>query len=109
MVGKKSPHFVGALEIKLRRVAHPFFVLHHPAGPDANHDIVRFMMTSLEKMDVIRRDEAEPKFLRDLRQSPVAFSLRLEAMVVQFEEEILRSEDIAKSRRALARLAELIG
>src|SRR5204863_9231957 len=96
MVGEKSPHFGGTLEIKLRRVAHPFLILHHPAGPDADHDIVRFVMTPLEKMDVVRRDQAEPKFLRDLRQSPVAFALRLKAMIVQFEKEILRSEDIAR-------------
>ncbi len=58
-------------------------------------------MAALEKMHVVRRDQSEPKFLRDRRQDAVAFSLRLDAVIVHLEEEILRSEDVAKSRCAL--------
>ena len=109
MFRKERAHFFGAFEIKLRDVAHPLLVMHHLAGADADHDVVRFVMAALEKMHVVRRDQPEPKFLRDLRQDAVAFSLRLDAVIVQFEEEIFRSENVAKSRRAGARLVELIG
>src|SRR4030095_3928571 len=44
-----------------------------------------------------------------LRQDAVAFSLRLEAVIVHLEKEIFRSKNIAESCGAGARLVELIG
>ena len=109
MFRKERAHFVGAFEIKFRNVAHPLFVMHHLAGADADHDVVRFVVAALEKMHVVCGDKSEPKFLRDLRQDAVAFSLRLDAVIVHLEKEIFRSKNIAKSRCARARLVELIG
>src|SRR4029453_6887010 len=42
-------------------------------------------------------------------QDPVAFPLRLDAVIVHLEKEIFRSKNIAKSRCARPRLIELIG
>ena len=109
MIRKKSAHFLGAFEIKLRRVTHPPFVVHHFPGADADHDVVRFVMAALEKMHIVRRDQPEPKLARDRGQGAVAFPLRLEAVIVQLEEEIFRAEDVAISRRAGPRFVELIG
>ena len=59
-------------------------------------------------MNVVRRHQPEPEFAPDLWQNAVAFPLRLHSVIVQLEEEILRAEDVAKGRRALPRLVELI-
>ena len=83
---------------------HPLFVVHHLAGADADQDVVRVVMAALEEMHVVRRDQTEAEFLRELRQDAIAFALRLDAVVVQLEEEILRAEDVAESRRALRAL-----
>ena len=108
MIRKKRAHFVRRFEIKLRRITHPPFVLHHLAGADADHHVVRLVMAPLQKMHVVRRDQAEPEFLREARQHLVAFVLRLDAVVVHLEEEILRAEDVAKFRHALPRLGQIV-
>ncbi len=61
-------------------------------------------MAPLQKMHVVGRDQAEPEFLGEARQHLVALVLRLDAVVVHFQKEILRAEDVAKFRHALARL-----
>ena len=66
-------------------------------------------MAPFEKVNVVRRHQPEPEFTPDFWQNTVAFSLRLQSVIVQLEEEILRAEDVAKGRRALPRLIELIG
>ena len=65
-------------------------------------------MTPLQKMHVVGRDQAKPKFLPEARQHLVAFVLRLDAMVVHFQKEILRAEDVAKFRHALPRLGQIV-
>ena len=65
-------------------------------------------MAPLQKMHVVRRDQAEPELLRELRQDRVAFLLCLDAVVVHFEEEIFRAENVAKFRHALPRLLEIV-
>ena len=64
VIRKQSPHFVGGLEIKLRRVMHPPFIVHHLAGADANHDVMRLVMAALQEMHVVCRHKAEAKLLR---------------------------------------------
>ena len=109
MIPEKFAHLLRALEIKFRHITHPFFVLHHLARADADHDVVRFVMAPFEKVNVVRRHQPEPEFTPDFWQNTVAFSLRLQSVIVQLEEEILRAKDIAKGRCALPRLLELIG
>ena len=108
MVREKRPHFVRRFEIKLRRITHPPFVLHHLAGADADHHVVRLVVAPLQKMHIVGRDQAEPEFLREARQHLVAFVLRLDAVVVHFQKEILRAEDVAKFRHALARFGQIV-
>src|SRR4029079_874675 len=97
MIRKESAHFLDTLEIKLRHITHPLFVMHHLPGADADHDVVRFMMVALEKMHIVRRDQSEPEFLGDRRKNAIALSLRLEAVIVQLEKEIFRPKNIPKS------------
>ena len=69
---------------------------------------MRFVIAPIEKMDVVRRDQSEPEILRQVRQHAIAFVLRFHAVIVQLEEEIFRAEDVAKFRRALFRLLEVV-
>ena len=108
MVREKSAHFVRGLEIKFRRVTHPPFVGHHLAGADADHDVVGFVVASLQEMHVVGRDQTEPKLLGQARQHLVALFLRLKAMVVHLHKEILRAQNVAKFRHALPRLGQVV-
>jgi hypothetical protein len=65
-------------------------------------------MASLEKMDVVRRDQPEPEFLRKQGQRLVALLLDLDAVVVHLEEKILRPKNVAKVSRTLPRLGEIV-
>ena len=109
MIRKQRPHLIGRFEIKLRRVTHPPFVVHHFPGADADHHVVRLVMAPLQEMHVVRRHEAEPELLREFWQDRVALFLHLDAVVVHLEEEIFRAQDIAKIGCALPGLGEVIG
>ena len=109
MIREERPHFVSRFEVKLGRIPHPAFVVHHLAGAYTNHHIVRLVVAALEKMDVVRRDQSETEFFSKPGQHLVAFVLHLDAVIVHFEKKILGSEDVAKFGDALARLRQIVG
>ena len=88
-IRKQCAHFVRRFEIQLRHVTHATLVRDQLARADANHHVVRFVVPALEKMHVVRRHQADAKFLRQLRQHGVAFVLRFDAVIVHLEEKIL--------------------
>ena len=73
---------------------HPAFVLHHFAGADAKHYVMRFVIAPAEKMHVVRRHQANAQVARHVHKCCVAFLLLLHPVIVQFQEEIFRAEDI---------------
>src|SRR5205807_1481434 len=46
MFFEQLAHLGGRFEIKFRRVMHPVFVLHHFAGADTKHDVVRVVIVT---------------------------------------------------------------
>src|SRR5205085_8832968 len=93
-VGKNLAHFSRRFEIQLRLVTHSLLVLHFGTGVDAHQNVVCLVIAFSQKMDIIGCDQTEPKFFREFRQMGVANLLLGDAMIVQFEEEILRTKDI---------------
>lgn len=69
---------------------------------------MRTVILLVQKMHVVRGDEAEAEIARELRERRVHFRLRSDAVVGEFEEEIFRAEDVAVSRGELRRLREII-
>ena len=65
-------------------------------------------MAALEKMHIVRRGQADAELARKLWQHAIAFLLRVDSVIVQFEEKIIRAENIAKFGHALTRLRKLI-
>ena len=57
---------------------------------DADQAIVRVRMPLFDIMNVVGRDELQPKLLRPRNQMPVYLGLLGNAVVLQFEIEILR-------------------
>ena len=53
VLGIEARRHLWRLEVELRRVAHPPFVLHHLAGADTDHHIVGLVVAPFQKMDVI--------------------------------------------------------
>ena len=51
---------------------------------------MRLVVRAFEKMHIVRRHQFQPQLLADPRQRRVALELRLDPVVVHFEEKILR-------------------
>ena len=107
-IAKQLAHLCRRLEVKLGLVAQPVLVLHHLRGADAEHHVVRRMIASSQKMYVVRRDQTERELFCQLRQHPVAFVLRFHPVVVQLDEKVLRTQDVAILRRGLSCLGHVI-
>ena len=69
--GKTRLHLVRAAQIKLFphiARAHALRIAQHGLRADADETIVRVRMTFLDVVNVVRRDEFQPKFLGELKQ-----------------------------------------
>ena len=69
----------------------PTLIRHIRSRPDADQHIMRFMMTPLQKVNIVGRNQPEPELLRQTRQHQITFSLGLNPMVVHFKEEVFRT------------------
>ncbi len=98
-VTKQVPHFRRILHVKLGQVMHAALVRDARAGADADQHVVRFVRFASQEMHVIRGHQSDAEILRHLRQQAIDFELLLHAVVLHFEEEVLRPEDVAISRR----------
>ena len=108
-VGEARLHFLRRAQIKLLRlVAHPLGVGELRLRADANQAIVRVRMAFLDVMNVVRRDELQAEILRPFDQMPVDLGLLRDAVVLQFEEKIVRAERLLEPVHRLARLVQLI-
>ena len=107
-IAEQFAHFLRRFEIKLRHVMHALLVLHHFAGADAKHHVVRLVIGSPQKMHVVRGDQADPQIFRELRQHTIASVLFLDSVIVQLDEEIFRAENVAILSRGLFRMVELV-
>ncbi len=66
-------------------------------------------MRPLEEMHVVRRHQPHAEFPRQRRQHRVAALLRLDAVIVQLQEEILLAQDLHESVERLPRFLRLVG
>ncbi len=108
-VGEARLHFLRRPQIKLLRlVAHPFRLGQLRLRADANQAVVRVRMAFLDVMNVIRRDELEAEFLRPQDQVLVDLRLFGNAVVLQFEEKIVRAERLLEPVHRVARLVQLV-
>ena len=93
-VAEQLAHFRWRFEIQLGHITHPSFVLHHFTRADAKHYIVRVVIAAPEKMHIVGRDQADAEVSGNLRQHLIALALLLNSVVVQFDEKIVRSENV---------------
>ena len=54
MFRKQCAHFVRGFKVEFRHVMHPALVVHHLARADTDHDVVRFVVGTLQEMHVVR-------------------------------------------------------
>ena len=59
------------------------------------------MIVASQKMDIVRRDQADAEVFRDLRQHAIALALFFHPVIVQFHEEIFGAQDVAILGRGL--------
>jgi hypothetical protein len=84
-----------------------FFVDQEVRGrADANKDIVGLAVRLLEKVDIIRRDQAQVEVAGDFHQTRVHAPLGVETEVVSYDKVILRPENIPVGRRCRLGLLE---
>ncbi len=89
-------HFVARLQVEIRMVpVHAVGVGHRLARLDAHENFVRARVFAAQIMRVVGGDERNAGFDRqavDLRRQPLVL---LEAVILNFEEEVLLAEDVA--------------
>ena len=107
MVGKKGGHFLPALEIEFRNIAHPFFILGHGPCSDADHHVVGLVVGAFQKVDIVGGDKAQIEITGDADQSASVAALLFDAVVAEFYVEVFLSEDVTVGRRCLQRLLGL--
>ena len=107
-IREQRAHFLGRFEVHLVHVLHALLVRDFRTGADADQHIMRAVILLVQKMHVIRRDEAEAQIACELRQMRVHFPLRLDAVVGEFQEEIFPPEDVTIRRREFGRLREIV-
>ncbi len=99
-------HLLGGFEVELiPRIPHPVLVLRLLSRPDAEQDVVRFGVVLRDVVAVVGRDRAQPLFLREGEQTLVDRLLvgKAEAVVLNLEKEIVRSQDVSIDARGAER------
>ena len=109
MRGKECAHLGGAFKIKLGHVTHPALIRDIRARPDADHHVMRLVMGALKEMDIIRGDQTDAKIPGEGGECRIAALLRLDAVVVKLEVEVLAAEDLHEVVKRVARFLRLIG
>ena len=89
-------HLIIALEIELLMIHHRHAVriIHLAAGGNAEQDILCARMFLADIMDIVRGNERELELLGEFDELSVDELLFFDAVILNFEEEIIVSEDI---------------
>ena len=66
------------------------------------------MIVPAQEMNVIRCDQTDAEIFRDLWQHTVALMLLFDSVIVHFDEEIFRAENVAIFRGGLLRLLNVV-
>ena len=94
IVGKQRRHLLGRTKIEaLRLIAHAVFVVHGLARLDAEQHVVRVGIFFSKIVRVICHDEREPRLLVQAQDALVDDGLIADAVVLQFEVEVLGAKD----------------
>src|SRR5437660_3118925 len=102
-IAKDFAHFRGRFEIEFRLITHSLFVFNFRGGVDAKKNVVRSVIAAPEEVDVVRRDQTESEFAGEFWQVRIALLLLGHSVVVQLDEKISRSENIAIFRGQILR------
>ena len=103
-IRKQRTHLLLGFDIELPAlIAHPVLVRDFFARLDTEQNIVRFHIFFINIVAVVRRHQRNLQFLAHPHQALVDRPLRRDAVILQFQKEIVRSKDIAVFLRRLAR------
>jgi hypothetical protein len=69
---------------------------------------VRLVIAPAQKMNIVCRDQSDANVPRNLRQRCHALALFFHPVIVQFDEKILRAENVPIFSRALFRLLDVV-
>ena len=103
-------HFFARLEIERGLLeAHPVGVRHGLAGLDAQHDFVRARVVLAQVMRIVGGDQRNAGVGRQAIDQRQHALIGFQAVILQFEEEILRAEQVGVFVRDAARVFVAIG
>ena len=69
---------------------------------------MRFMIAPAQKVDVVGRDQPNSQISGDLRQTTIALALLFHPVIVKFDKEIFRSENVAVGCRGFFGLIKAV-
>ena len=108
-LGKARLHLLRRAQIELLLgVPQPLGVGQLRLRADADQAVVRVRVALLDVMHVVRRDQLQAELLRPRNQVPVDLGLLRQAVVLQFQVEVLRAERLLEPVNRLARPGQLV-
>ena len=93
-LAEEFAHLLLALEVELRRRKAEVLLRQAGAGLDAEHDLMRLGILLAHVVDVVGSDELEVVAPGEVDQIFVAALFLLHAVVHEFDEEVVRAEDV---------------
>ena len=95
-LAEQRQHLFARLEVKLRlREAHPVGIRHGLAGLDAQQDFVRASVVLAEIVRIVGGHQRNSGVARQAMHLRHHLSIRIQAVILQFQEEILLAEEVA--------------
>ena len=91
--GKQLPHLLGAFQINTPRILHPLRVSHFLAGIDAAQRIMGLIVTLVEKMHIIRRNQFDAHFPGQLDHLAHQVRMLIVIVLLNLQEKPIRAED----------------
>ncbi len=98
---EEGAHFLGGLEMDFRGVGAEVGVVDGGAEADADENVMALVVLSAEEMHVVGGHGFEAVFFSPLDELARAMLLLLQAVVHEFEEKMVRSEDVAELAQAV--------
>ena len=89
-------HLFAALDVVLVAVVtHAVFIGDHFPGADAEQDVVSFVVIGIEVVAVVGRNDRQTKLLGDVIERIENLLLLRQAVILQFNEEVFFTENVA--------------
>ena len=104
ILGKERRHFLRRAEVEvLRLVTHAVLVIHRFPGLNTQQNVVRVGVLLAQVVRVVRHNERQTRLLVQAQNALVDDRLLADAVILQLQVEMVRTEDLSERQRVFLR------